>query len=245
MNSSQILWCLFIGIFFTSTTFAAGQKSTPGGTICVVCILATPGEKTIRELEVLNESVAEVLERLVKKDNRIKLLRAALLDEQNQAQKLLDLCKKEKSKILNKFKNDDELPKCRAYIDTAPWERSIEKAINYHSLLLVQEKLLEAKTLREKVDKRLINSGISVTKVNSDPEHKASQRLIAELSDEKDKLDSENKRMNEKVLPSAKSSTEESRNGFLEQLGFGKEYPMHCFAKLDSDTAKEIGCPVR
>lgn len=209
---------------------------------CVVCILTTPGEKTLAELQKFNGSIAEVLEKLVNKGEQVKSLKLALDDAQKQSQKLLELCQKEKRAILNKFKDPNTLKTCKAYVETEPWESYLIKKINYLSFQIVKEKYVEANKYKDAIEARLIRSGKPVAEVNNNPERVRWRDLVKELEREKDRLEKEYKRLNEEI-PTKPGDNVEARETFLEKLGIkAGAYKPECFALLDDDTAREVGC---
>jgi hypothetical protein len=82
-----------------------------------------------------------------------------------------------------------------------------------------------------------------VVVVNADPQVLRWRTLVRSLDSKKTDLEREYARLNEEFKASKDAPSEESVEGFISRFRIkGGQYKPECYARLDEDTAKMVGC---
>jgi len=239
-------------IFAVFSVHLAAPSPAPAdsgaGKICVVCRMAQSGESEIRKLEGVYQDISEILQHLEGGEEKIKSLRLALDSAREQSVALQRLCSRDKDKLLNKLKSNDQIPTCKAYLETAGVEVELERRHNAVALPYVQTRLAEARAQERTLAEKLLRQpGMSAATLNDHPQVKSYKQIIQKLVSELDGLERDRRHLTETA--SDKPASDVTVDTALEKMkrAYGLDPNnalMHCWAIHDAETAREAGCAV-
>lgn len=256
-NPSQSTFCLREQTFLTYvllvaafiSSFRSPPASADAGKDCVVCLMAQSGETELRKLGTAYADMSEILQHFEGGEEKINSLRLTLESAQSQSATLMRLCDRDKGKLTNKFKMNDQIPTCKAYLDTAGIEVTLKRRYVETALPYVQTRLADAREQERALVNRLLRQpGVSSATLNSHPQLKAYKQILQKLQSEFESLMRDRRRLNESV-PDRPWTSEAVVDSALQRLkrSYGidsEKLLLHCWAIHESETAREVGCKI-